>query len=101
MATGTETHFLRFRLDEASKPKAIDLVEWEKDFDDADERKEGVYSLDDDTLRICYSLEKNNRPTALESKQGSGYGVIVLKRESPKDEQKKDEQKKGDKSDKP
>jgi uncharacterized protein (TIGR03067 family) len=91
MKTGTVTHFLRLRLDETSNPKCIDLLEWEQDFDDADERKEGVYAIDGHTLKVCYSLEKGNRPTLLESKQGSGHILIILKRANPKDEQKRDD----------
>ena len=61
---------------------------------DADERKEGIYALDDDTLTICVSRQKGDRPTVFVSKPGSDYILFVLKREGPKDEQK------GDKKDK-
>src|SRR5262249_21795062 len=54
--TGAFTSYLRFRLDETTKPKVIDLVEgkaddlfdtakFDKRLDDADERKEGIYSI--------------------------------------------------------
>jgi hypothetical protein len=46
------------------------------------------------TLKICISRKKGERPTAFNSKQGSDYILIVLKRE-------KDEEKKGDRGDKP
>ncbi len=90
---GVVTEFYRFKLDETTKPKSIDMVEWDKEFDDADERKEGVYSLDGDTLKICLSLTKGDRPTALASKEGSGYFLWTLKRDRPKAGEKSDKQK--------
>jgi uncharacterized protein (TIGR03067 family) len=98
--TGAFTSYLRFRLDEATNPKVIDLVEgkaddlfdtakFDKRLDDADERKEGIYSLDGDTLKICISRTKGERPTAFESKEGSTYILWTLRRERPKDEEEK------------
>jgi RNA polymerase sigma factor (sigma-70 family) len=89
MKTGTGTEFFRFKLDEATKPRLIDLVGWDKEFDDADERKEGIYSIAGDTLRICINRKKGKRPTAFESKEGSTYILWTLHRERQKDEEKK------------
>jgi len=79
----------QFRLDPTCDPKVIDFDEANKDFRDADEVVEGVYRLDGDTLTICVNWEsgrgavKGNRPTALESKEGSPARLITLKRRKP------------------
>ncbi len=86
------TNFLRFRLEETTNPRLMDVVEgeandlfdtaeWDKRFEDADQRLEGIYSLAGDTLTICLSRNKGDRPTTFESKQGSDYILVVLKRE--------------------
>jgi hypothetical protein len=54
----------------------------------ADERMEAIYAIAGDALTICISRKKYERPTAFESKEGSNYLLIVLKRE-PRDEEKK------------
>lgn len=98
------TGYYRLRLDETTNPKLIDLVEavaddlfdtakLDKRLEDADERIEGIYTLAGDTLKICISLKKGERPTAFESKRESNYILIVLAREK--------EGKRGDKGDKP
>jgi uncharacterized protein (TIGR03067 family) len=97
--SGESTSYLRYRLDETTSPRLIDLVEGKADdlfdteaFDkrlgDVDERKEGIYAVAGDSLTICISRKKGERPTAFESRQGSDYLLIVLKRESPNDERK-------------
>ena len=104
-STGASTPYLRFRLDEKTNPKVIDLVEAKADdlfdtakldkrLDDADQRKEGIYSIVGDTLKFCVSRKKGERPTAFESKKGSGYMLIVLKKERQKDEEQKEAKKK-------
>jgi len=77
----------QFRLDPTCDPKVIDFDEANKDFRDADEVVEGVYRLDGDTLTICINWEsgrgavKGNRPTALESKEGTSARLITFKRQ--------------------
>lgn len=85
------TAFARFRLDENTSPKVIDtvegeaenlfdLTEFDKLFDDAKERREGIYAIDGDTLKLCFSGMDAVRPTAFESKEGSKAVLFVLKR---------------------
>jgi RNA polymerase sigma-70 factor (ECF subfamily) len=94
MKTGATTEYFRFRLDETTNPKRIDFVgaeaddlfdttELDKRLDDADERKEGVYSLDGDALIIRIGGQNGERPATCESEQGSKHRLIVLKKESP------------------
>jgi RNA polymerase sigma factor (sigma-70 family) len=87
----------RFRLDETTRPKRIDMVEpkeledllelskLDQQLGEAGERAEGIYSIQGDTLRICVSRKKGVRPTAFESKKGSDSILWILHRESPKD----------------
>ena len=81
-----ESRPLHFRLDPTCDPRLIDFDESGKNFTDPDEVVECVYRLDADTLTICLNWEsgrgavKGNRPTAVESKEGSSARLITLKR---------------------
>jgi uncharacterized protein (TIGR03067 family) len=77
----------QFRLDPTCSPRVIDFDAANNNFRDADEVVEGVYRLDGDTLVVCINWEsgrgavKGNRPTALESKEGTPARLITLKRQ--------------------
>lgn len=99
--TETKVFYFRFRLDETTNPKVVDLVEgeveelfdpteWDKRFEDADQRKEGIYSIEGDTWTVCMSRKIGERPLAIESKPGSDNSLSVLMRELPQEERKKD-----------
>ena len=68
----------RYKLDPEKKPKWIDLT-------DEGRVMPGIYEVDGDTLRICFSERGgDDRPTAFESKPNSSNDVlIVLKRDRP------------------
>ncbi len=87
MKGGTANHFGRFKLDETAKPKSIDIWDPALALDEADQRLEGIYSLDGDTLKICWGVGK--RPMTFESKRGSDHVLIVLTRKSAKPQLKK------------
>jgi uncharacterized protein (TIGR03067 family) len=87
------TTYARYRLETTAKLKSFDevecsvedlfdLAEIDKKFDNPDERYLGVYSLEDDTLTLCFSMIKGTkmRPTAFESKEGSDVMLQVFKR---------------------
>lgn len=86
------TSYCRFRLDESKTPKSIDrvggvaddlfdLTEFDKRFDDLKQRELGIYVIDGDTLRLCFSeYDDPVRPTRFESKQGSRTTLYVFKR---------------------
>ena len=68
------TKELTIKLDPAQKPAAIDLVPK----DDKEKTVLGIYKLDGDTLTICGTDEKKERPT--EFTAGKGVTLLVLKR---------------------
>jgi uncharacterized protein (TIGR03067 family) len=87
------TTYARYRLDTTTKLKSFDevecsveelfdLAELDKKFDNPDERYLGVYSLEEDTLTLCFSMFKGTkmRPTAFESKAGSNVMLQIFKR---------------------
>jgi uncharacterized protein (TIGR03067 family) len=67
-----------FKLDPSQKPKAIDLA------NTGIEDKEttlGIYELDGDTLKICWSeKDPDHRPTNFVGDENSGQTLMVLKR---------------------
>ena len=69
------TSFLKgtSKLDPAKKPKAADWA-----IDGTDMVAKSIYEVDGDTWKHCFSLTE--RPTAFESKEGSGVHYVVLKR---------------------
>ena len=63
-------------IDPTKKPKAIDLTETEGD--DKGKTALGIYDVDGDTWKHCFSFDK--RPEKFESKEGSKATNAVLKR---------------------
>jgi uncharacterized protein (TIGR03067 family) len=61
------------KLDAAKKPRAADWA-----IEGSDMVAKGIYEVDGDTWKHCFSL--TDRPTAFESKEGSGVYYITLKR---------------------
>jgi uncharacterized protein (TIGR03067 family) len=61
------------KLDPAQKPRAADWA-----IDGTDMVAKGIYEVDGDTWKHCFSLTA--RPTEFGSKEGSGVYYIVLKR---------------------
>jgi uncharacterized protein (TIGR03067 family) len=61
------------KLDPAKKPKAADWA-----IEGSDMVAKAIYEVDGDTWKHCFSLAE--RPTAFESKEGSGVHYVVLKR---------------------
>lgn len=66
-----------FTLDPATKPKNIEIKIDKRD-DFPEQKMPGIYKIENDTLTVCYATE-GKRPTAFESKVGSGVVLITLK----------------------
>ena len=67
-----------YRLDPAHKPSRIEMVGTEGDA--AGKRALGIYSLEGDTLRICYTMPGGKRPERFESAAGSGAYLVTWTR---------------------
>jgi uncharacterized protein (TIGR03067 family) len=70
---GTSLLKATIKLDPDKKPRAADWA-----IDGSDMVARGVYEVDGDTQKYCFSLA--DRPAEFESKQGSGVFYIVLMR---------------------
>lgn len=68
-----------YRVDAAQAPAQIDMVGTEGDL--KGKEAHGIYSIDEDTLKICYTMPGKERPTAFESVAGSKAYLIVWKRQ--------------------
>jgi uncharacterized protein (TIGR03067 family) len=66
----------RYTLDPRAKPAAIDLT------DKAGRKALGIYALEGERLRICWTERGKARPTAFATRPGSGFDLFVLKRET-------------------
>ena len=67
-----------YKLDPSRKPKAIDLT---KTGIEGRETTLGIYELDGDTLKLCWSeKDPDHRPTRFAGDEDSGQTVVVLKR---------------------
>jgi len=67
-----------YRLDPRPKPRHIEMTGTEGDA--AGKLALGIYALDGDTLKICYTMPGTERPTAFESKPGSGAFLVTWTR---------------------
>jgi len=66
------------KLNPAKKPKTIDATR--KAGPEKGQTILGIYELDGDTYKVCFAPPGKDRPTAFESKPGSGHRLIVMKR---------------------
>ena len=66
------------KLDLTKTPREIEMIGTEGDL--KGKAALGIYALEGDMLRICYSIPGKPRPTAFESKTGSGIFLVTWKR---------------------
>jgi uncharacterized protein (TIGR03067 family) len=68
----------KFTIDPAKKPKTIDYT-----FTDGPtkgKKQLGIYELDGDTVKFCFSAPDKDRPTEFTTKEGSSRTLSVWKR---------------------
>ena len=68
-----------FKVDPSKKPKTIDVT-----FSDGPEKGKttlGIYELEGDTYKACVDPNGKTRPSEFAIKPGSGYVLIIHKRE--------------------
>ncbi len=68
-------------LDPSKTPKRINT--WDLGGPYADDSVPGIYELDGDTLKICFSRPKVARPTEFTTKKDPGFLYVVYKRKKP------------------
>ena len=69
----------KFTVDPGKKPKTID---YEVTEGRAKGKKQlGIYELDGDTAKFCFSAPDKDRPTEFSAKEGSGQTLSVWKRD--------------------
>jgi uncharacterized protein (TIGR03067 family) len=68
-------------LDPAQTPKAMNT--WDLDGPFQDQTVPGIYLLDGDTLKLCFARPGEKRPTELTTRSGTGFLVVVYKRQKP------------------
>jgi uncharacterized protein (TIGR03067 family) len=68
----------KFTVDPAKKPKAIDYTMTGGPTEGKTQL--GIYELDGDTVKFCFSAPGKDRPTDFTTKEGSGRTLSVWKR---------------------
>lgn len=68
------------RVDSSTKPMTFDLTVQQGDVGKG-QTLPGIFELDGDTLRVCFSLPGKERPKEVASRPGSGLDLNVLKRQ--------------------
>lgn len=80
VSPGDELREFTFKLDPKAKPKAIDMTALNGGF--KGKTNSGVYLVDGDILKMCMpGLPSMDRPTKLESSEGSDLVLMILKRQ--------------------
>ncbi|MBI1917379.1 MAG: TIGR03067 domain-containing protein [Planctomycetes bacterium] len=64
-----------YKVDPAKKPKEIDITH------EGGKTMQGIYVVEGDTLKVCFSKPDSPRPTEFSAKEGSDCMLVVLKRE--------------------
>jgi uncharacterized protein (TIGR03067 family) len=68
-----------FKIDPTAKIKTIDVMQTKPD----GSNRIGIYELKGDEMKICLVGDGKDRPTAFESKSGSGAYLAVYKKSKP------------------
>jgi len=79
---GDENYQGTFKIDPSKKPKHINMTVKKGD-KFVDKTSLGIYELTGDTLKVCYSVAPNPRPTDFTSGPKSGRALVVYKRVNP------------------
>ena len=68
-----------FTLDASKKPKTIDIVP--DSGPDRGKKQPGIYEFDGDKIKICAAQPNKERPTTFDTKDKTGYTLMILRRE--------------------
>jgi len=75
---GKQTLEGKFTLDPSKTPKHLDAEATSGDMKGA--KSVGIYQLTGDTLKVCYSVPPNPRPTEFSSEPKSSRALVVYKK---------------------
>ena len=87
--TGSDPNFTPqkwfIKLDVTTTPKLMDVAEKAEELKNGTKLLEGLYSVDGETFKFCFQMDgdqpaKGKRPSALESKAGSGVLLLTFKK---------------------
>ena len=76
--TGRQIIQGKHKLDPSKDPKMIDAVRTKGP--DKGKTLHGIYELDGDTLRICFSKPEHARPSAFRTGEDAGHRLLVFNR---------------------
>ena len=66
-----------FKIDQSTSPKQI----YVSSIDDPSQSVLGIYEVNDDTLKVCFTLDNNtNRPDKFETRPDSNKVLVVFKK---------------------
>lgn len=67
------------KLDEKTSPKTMDATDTEGQ--DAGKVIRAIYEMKDDTMKVCYALSGDQRPTQFATEEGAPFLLVVYRRE--------------------
>jgi uncharacterized protein (TIGR03067 family) len=81
VTAGAQTDQGTVKLESSAKPKAMMITGAEGP--NKGKTLPAIYEVNGDTLRVCYNLGGQERPTAFETKAGTQQFLVTYKREKP------------------
>lgn len=72
----------KMKIDPSKTPKAAEMIHTKGD--EKGQNEPSIYEITGDSFKVCMNEEGKNRPKAFESKDGSGFTLIVMKRAGKK-----------------
>jgi uncharacterized protein (TIGR03067 family) len=75
---GEKTHEVAFKLDPAKKPRTIDAMPADGEY--KGKTLLGIYSLEGDTLKMCFAEPGTERPKEFTSRANTMHFLLVLKK---------------------
>lgn len=78
---GDQKREMTYKLDPAKNPKTIDLTTTQGT--DKGKTAQGIYSLEGDSLKICFTIPGKDRPIAFDTRADSKEMLFTMKKAKP------------------